>query len=210
MAQMSNEQRRKFYENALEDQRHLLRTAIEAMGKGDLTQALTVATCVRTLVHETGSSTPLLKRLRPGYLGLTIYDTPPPRPDPSGRSRHILRVPMAVNISTEEPRLSLMTSFNIAMHQLVSLGTWWTQPSLALPGLGEMSRREIFLGLANKEGAHVDADMPVKYRLLMESKQIQLKVNDYEIGPANISRLTAGASGVLLLDCLDRHFPHSS
>jgi|KBSMisStandDraft_5_1062788.scaffolds.fasta_scaffold3030872_1 hypothetical protein len=74
MAKMSAMERAKYYREALEEQRHLLRTAIGGMARGDLVQALCVATSIRTLVHETGASKPLLKHLRNNYLDLEIFD----------------------------------------------------------------------------------------------------------------------------------------
>jgi len=59
----------------------------------------------------------------------------------------------------------------------------------------------------NKEGAHVDADMPVKYQALIMSKLVDMVVNGVVIGPLNVSRFIAGTSGVQMLDCLDRNFP---
>ena len=49
MAKMSGTERLKYYREALEEQRRLLRTAIGGMATGDLVQALCVATSIRTL-----------------------------------------------------------------------------------------------------------------------------------------------------------------
>jgi hypothetical protein len=85
MAKMSGAERAKYYREALEEQRLLLRTAITGMAAGDLVQALHVATSIRTLVHETPGRPPLLKRLRNNYLDhLEIFDR---IPDGDPRSR---------------------------------------------------------------------------------------------------------------------------
>jgi hypothetical protein len=68
VGKMSFVERRKFHRGALEDQRHLLKTAIDGMAAGDLTQALHVATSIRVLVHETGRSKPLLKEFYNNFL----------------------------------------------------------------------------------------------------------------------------------------------
>ena len=79
---------------------------------------------------------------------------------------------------------------------------------MLLPGIGPVTRRELVLGLVNKEGgAHVDERMPLKYKLLIESKFIQFKINEINLGPLSIARLVAGKCGVELLDSLDRDFP---
>jgi hypothetical protein len=69
-------------------------------------------------------------------------------------------------------------------------------------------RRELILGLANKEGgAHVDDDISEKYKNMLASRFFNVKVRDTAIEPVNVSRLVAGRAGVELLDCLDRNFP---
>jgi hypothetical protein len=69
------------------------------------------------------------------------------------------------------------------------LGKWWTRSSLILPGLGGFSRKEIVLGLADKEGgAHLDIDLPHRYRQLMESQQLQIGWNKESVSPLNLSR----------------------
>jgi len=64
-ANLSREEKRKLLLSSLEDHRHLLRSAIKAMAEGDLRQALPIAVSIRTLVHETGRTKPLLKSLKP-------------------------------------------------------------------------------------------------------------------------------------------------
>lgn len=79
---------------------------------------------------------------------------------------------------------------------------------MVLPGLGPFFRRELVLGLANKEGgAHVDADIPRRYQMVLESRFVRFKINETDLGPLNISRLVAGKAGVELLDCLGKNFP---
>lgn len=74
MAKMSAEDRKKFIAERLAEQRHPLRAAVNSMGEGDLTQALHVATIIRTLVHEIASTKPLLKYINPNYLETPISD----------------------------------------------------------------------------------------------------------------------------------------
>jgi hypothetical protein len=73
--------------------------------------------------------------------------------------------------------------------------------------LGGFSRKEIVLGLSNKEGgAHVDTDMTKKYRQLLDCKSLQVGWNQEGVSPLNLSRLMAGQAGIELLDCLDTNF----
>jgi hypothetical protein len=198
---MSSDERIHFYLSRLEDQRHLLRTAISGIRAGDLTQALTIATAIRVLVHETRRSEPLLKNLRSDYLTLPIHDW---IRNPANTA---INLPICVKISfsSNEPKISLAADPDKAM-RTTSLGDWWTVPFVRIPAIGEMSRRELILGLANKEGAHVDADLSEKYRLLLQSQFFQIKINNCETSILNLSRLLAGSSGAQLLDCLDMAF----
>lgn len=210
MAKMSAEERGKFYSRALDEQRHLLKTAVDGMAAGDLTQALNVATRIRTLVHETGSSKPLLKYLHKNYLELPILDRKPqaPSPGPPGVQAIIFFCPVSAKMKAPEGTISLITELLPNEHAPSKLGMWWENACMVLPGIGPVYRRELILGLSNKEGgAHVDADITEKYRNLLASKFFNAKINDKDLGAVNISRLVAGKAGVELLDCLDRNFP---
>jgi hypothetical protein len=87
------------------------------------------------------------------------------------------------------------------------LGKWWARPWLILPGLGGFARRELVLGLANKEGgAHVDTDISGRYQKLLQSKSLQIGWGGNTTSPLNLSRYMAGQAAVELLDCLDKNF----
>ena len=210
MAKMSSEEREKFHRKALEEQRHLLKAAITGMAAGDLTQALHVAVQIRVLVHE-GTGKPLLKHLDDNYLELPILDRiPEPQPrGPVGGVRSItFFCPVSAQLKAPEGTISLITELLSERHELSKLGVWWRNACMNLPGIGPVERRELILGLSNKEGgAHVDADISEKYKNLMASRFFNAKINNVDLGPVNISRLVAGKSGVELLDCLDRNFP---
>jgi hypothetical protein len=49
--------------------------------------------------------------------------------------------------------------------------------------------------------------MPRAYRIMLESKSLQIRINDADYEVVNISRYVCGTAGVELLDCLDRIFP---
>lgn len=99
---------------------------------------------------------------------------------------------------------------NIVAYATSIVGKWWTRPSLILPGLGGFSRREIVLGLADKEGgAHVDVNPSPRYRQLLDSKQLQMGWSKEGVSPLNLSRFMAAQAAVHLLDCLNKNFPAS-
>src|SRR5262249_42571464 len=158
--------------------------------KGDLAEAVRIATALRTVVHETGNSKPLLKYLNGNYLELPILDAAPKKQEalpPGVQSTVVMEVPVGFQIRPEGT--FLRPDRPAEAYAPSTLGKWWHRPSLILPGLGGFSRREIVLGLANKEGgAHVDPDISQRYQQLMENKSLQVGYNKEEVSPLNLSR----------------------
>lgn len=206
---MTNADRKQFFLDKLKEQRHLLSKSVKDMTAGDLAEAIRVATVLRTLIHETGSSKPLLKYLSGNYLELPILDRAPPKQEtsPDGvQGTVVLSIPIGFQIKPEGTFLN--RELPADGYAPSSLGKWWQRPSLILPGLGGFSRREIVLGLANKEGGvHVDSDISKRYQQLMENKSLQVGYSQETVSPLNLSRLMAGQAGLELLDCLDKNFP---
>jgi hypothetical protein len=204
-----NKKDRKFFLDKLDEQRHLLRKSVKDMTAGDLAEAIRVATVVRTLIHETGNSKPLLKYLNGNYLELPILDEAPKKKEatPHGvLGTVVLSIPIGFQIKPEGTFLN--ADRPVEGYAPSSLGTWWQRPSLILPGLGGFSRREIVLGLANKEGgAHIDPDVSKRYQSLLDNKSFQVGYSKEQLTPLNLSRLMAGQAGFELLDCLDKNFP---
>lgn len=114
MARLATHERNTFYLKALENHRHLLKGAVDAMAKGDLIQALTIATSIRTLIHETGSSKLLLKHLRPSYLSIPIHSAKEPvdHPAPPGVQKMVvLKIEASLMIS--EGQFSLRPTMDV-------------------------------------------------------------------------------------------------
>jgi hypothetical protein len=209
MAKLSAEEQKKFLRERLEEQRHLLRKSINELASGDLAEGLRIAVVIRVLAHETASSKPLLKQLTPNYLQLKILDHPDAKAEnaPAGtQGIVVLSVPIGITVS--EKGVFLKKELDVKAYIQSIVGKWWVRPSLILPGLGGLSRKEIVLGLANKEGgAHVDTDITKKYQLLLECKSFQVGWSKETVSPLNLSRFMAGQAGIELLDCLDKNFP---
>jgi len=130
---MTNEERRNAYLKGLEEHRHLLRTAVTGMEKGDLTQALPLAVSIRVLVHETPRNKPLLKQLRPGFLDLPIVGMVLATPSMP------LRIPATMTVTTEQPYLRLNTEPGGDRDKRSTLGNWWNGPFVVLPVAGTFS-----------------------------------------------------------------------
>lgn len=207
MARLDASERKIFYLTRLKEHRHLIKSAVDRMAEGDLVHAITIATSIRALIHETGSSKPLLKQLRSDYLSLPIHSTKEAVENP--RFAHLQKktvLKIAANIMITAGKPTLRPTLDIAGCEVRTVGHWWTNLGLIVPGGPALSRKEIILGIANKEGAHVDDDMPPAYRIMLESKSIRIKVNDSDSEAINITRYVCGTAGVELLDCLERNF----
>jgi hypothetical protein len=210
MAKLSAGKKKAFYLTALENHCQLLKAAVEQMAEGNLVHALTIATSIRVLLHETGSSIPLLKRLRTDYLSLPIFTTTAPKPQPTlpnVRSATIMHI--AANLMIAGGKLSLNPTINLECREQKTLGRWWTDLGLVVPGGTPLSRKDIILGIANKEGAHVDDDMPRNYRIMLESKSLRVGINDSEYEVVDVTKYVCGTAGVEMLDCLQRNLPSS-
>jgi len=120
--------------------------------------------------------------------------------------------PVSAKLSAPAGRVGLITDLESPAYGQSILGAWWdANPCMVLPALGPFFRRELVLGLANKEGGtHVDADIPKRYQMVLDSQFVHAKINDMDLGALNISRLVAGKAGVELLDCLNKNFPGST
>jgi hypothetical protein len=209
MAKLTGEDQKKFLREKLEEQRHFLCKSLDALTSGDLAEGVRAAASIRVLVHETASSKPLLKQLTANYLQLNILDSPEARPQsapPGTVGAVVMSVPISIRIVSNEG-VFLNRKLEEQNRVPTILGKWWLRPSLILPGIGGLSRKEIVLGLVNKEGgAHVDADMSRRYQQLLNYKAFQVGWSQ-EVTPLNLSRFMAGQAGIELLDCLDRNFP---
>ena len=207
---MTTSERRAFYLRSLEDQRHLLRNALSAMGNGDLIAALNVAICLRVLVHETTRCIPLLRQLRPNYLDLRIRTMATPRPEAYSRFASpmtLMHLPFGVSFSAVEPRIFLKLDPDMSGYVTCGLGDWWIKPVLKVPGCSALSRREVVLGVADKEGAHADDDMNENYRRVLESEPLKFNGGPVELPTVNVTRFTVGSAGIELLKMLDDTFP---
>ena len=63
------------------------------------------------------------------------------------------------------------------------------------------------MGVANKEGAHVDDKMSENYRRVLESEPIRFTNGLEKLAPVNVTRFTVGQAAIELLGFLDQTFP---
>ena len=193
----------------LKEQYGFLKRSIDSFMEGHISEALRIATTLRVLVHETGSSTPLLKQLNPSYRQLTIVDTPPPGPArPGGVVLFFIGVGVAMSEKGVRPIIDLQNG--LPTQQLVSIDNWWNQIMLIFSDAGQrivFTRRQLLLTLANKEGgAHVDTNLPAPYEKFVLESPLKFAVNGVMTDTVNLARFAAVQSAAQMNDCLERHF----
>jgi hypothetical protein len=125
-------------------------------------QALNIAVTARALVHQTTKQTPLLKSLRPEFFDLPIVGIV------LATRFNPLRLPLMLQVSSQEPHLRLITELGKDRTERLPLRDWWEGPFVALPETGFFSRRDVVVGLADKEAAHVDVNITANFKRLID------------------------------------------
>jgi hypothetical protein len=157
-----------------------LRRSASAYDDGATDEAFRLATTVRVLCHETGSSRSLLHQLGLLPAKLRFVNTALRVPDlPSGAfaitaGLGTIRINFDAVTATPTPVLDDLDSYRVNPPQRFE--QWWGTRFLSneSPLRGERqvftySRRDVVLGMANKDGgAHVDPKMPDEYRGLVD------------------------------------------
>lgn len=188
-------------ESKLREQRQFLKRSLDLLCSGDLSEAVRVALVCRVLVHETGSSKPLLKLLAPNYLDLDILCL---LRDSGARPVYFSTGTYSIENDMVYPAVAL----DLPALRLVPLGRWWEEVCLIVPvGLKPFSfltRKNLLLTLANKEGgAHVDEALPEEYIRATQDRTIDF----FGLSLPDVTRAVTAQCGGELLDYLDRHFP---
>ena len=188
----------------LREQMGFLRTSVRAFYEGDFAESVRIATTIRVLVHETGSSKALLVQAMPSGLELPIFD----RAREKTEHEHILGFAVSVRLgSTLAPAVDLGSSH----YSLSSIGAWWNRTVFTFPShFGTQMvyrRKQVVLILANKEGgAHVDENEDPDYRRLMTDSPLSFAVSGVRLATPDLARFLTAQSGVEMLDCLKRNF----
>jgi hypothetical protein len=187
------------YSQLLRDNYGLLKDSVEGFYAGNYAKALEIAVRIRTLVHQSDASRPLLDFINPGYLKLSIYHKLPESPGV------VLAVNQRIQIGAGSVPKFVRAEFANPPYSLVTLEQWWTKEYLAL-GTVRSSKKQIVLDIANKDGgAHVDANVPVRHAAASEPPVV-FGGTDGQFYRLNFARGIVAEAGSELLDYLERHF----
>ncbi len=172
--------------DSLNEQLYFLKTSLDNFPNSEI-EAKRIATTIRVLVHNTKSSTSLLKSLR---LKKTLSFVNSASPN-DGRL-HSMTGMVGVRGSNSEQYFGLIAKINnngiltsvplfhqhleewYASYQTLDFNDWWEMEIIKIQDLG-LSRKQLVLFAANKDGgAHVDTGLPKQYH---EAKTSKLKLN---------------------------------
>ena len=188
----------------LKEQMEFLRTSLLAFYEGNFAESVRIATIIRVLVHETGSSKPLLKQATPNGLQLPILDHRGERAE----YEEIMAFSVSIRLGFPvAPAVDLGSSH----YSLSTVGAWWYRTVFTFPsrfGTQLVHRRKhVVLVLANKEGgAHLDENEDPDYRRLMTDSSLSFGVSGVQLDTPDLARFLTAQSGVEILDCLKRNF----
>jgi len=193
----------------LREQMGLLHTSVDAFYKGNFAESLRIATILRTLVHETSKSKPLLKQLRPDGLDLQIREI-------AGEEKlgvdEIYRFVVSVRLG---PVVAPAVDLDCTHYTLSSIGAWWDRTVFAFTSsVGTWmtyARKRIILILANREGGvHVDPEVDPDYARLLTDEPLTFDCAGVPVETPDLAKFLAAQSGVEMLECLKRNFFENS
>lgn len=148
------------FRDHLSRQLAFLNRSCDSFDAGFHDEAIRIATVIRVLVHQTKSSTSLLKHLNATTINL-LSTVPPTTPN------------MAMSMGMGAIRMSTDGSFSYfpslgdsPFKELVPVSKWWEQEVMIMNST-RLTRRKIVLAAANQDGgAHVDTKLNKEYEAL--------------------------------------------
>jgi hypothetical protein len=186
------------YPNMLNEQYGHLRAGVEDYYSGHLARANDIAVRIRTLVHSTTGSRPLLGFMDANYGSLDIYHKPT-------SPKVVFTIKQQVQFSGDGTAKFVREDFTNPGYELVPLTRWWMEAYLVF-GTERPSKKDIILWAANKDGgAHVDDKVPEAFAIASEPP-VRFAVNDVLVSQPNLARSTVAQAGCELLNYIERHF----
>jgi hypothetical protein len=144
----------------LKEQIGFLERSAEAYDAGFEGEAKRMAVTLRVLVHDTGVSASLLGQL--GMKSGDFVDTAHGIAPANSLATHSL---IGVRFADNGSKWAPLLDTNQAKH--IPFDAWWSQTVFIDPNGETLSRRELVLTAANKDGGgHVDATLTTKYAVL--------------------------------------------
>jgi hypothetical protein len=148
------------FRESLRDQLGFITNSCESYDRGHRAEGIRIGGALRTLLHDTGRQTSLLTHLAATDVPLLSTCTEI-TPDMLGIEGMATIVITSAGMTFEPP---LDRS---SRKRLLPAPQWWTEPVTIVDAGVRVSRRDIALVAANKDGhAHVDATLTAEYQKL--------------------------------------------
>lgn len=146
------------YKKQLERQLGFIRRSCSLYDQGFEDEAIRISTTIRVLMHDTPKSTSLLKHL--DKKDINIF---------SQSSSIILGGEVFfLNMGLIKSGRFVANLSEGALQRRIPLDEWWNQTAFILDDTLKLSKRDIVLTAANKDGgAHVDSHVPPAYEALI-------------------------------------------
>ena len=158
-------------EELLQDQLEALKASSREYDNGIDWEAKRLSAGLRIILHDTASSISLLKQLQ--RKGILFLNT-----NPKGNFFEGRPITGFVKLGSDGKAYpSLDSAIPGSFHRWSTFDEWWDEIVLPDPKYNH-SRKDIVLGIANKDGgAHIDPELTEKYRLLSREGSLGVKLN---------------------------------
>lgn len=156
------------FKKQLIQQIHFLKNSCDLFDRGQLNEAIRIATSIRVIVHDTKNSTSLLSHLNSKRINIfTTYSEPSSEEGYS--AIHMFNMGIISMGNGKYGYGPNLEEFIEGVSEVLPIDKWWTQIVWRLDTKSFLSRRDIILTAANQDGgAHVDENLNGNYKKLAE------------------------------------------
>lgn len=156
------------FKKQLARQLKFMQNSCHLFDKGDWDEAIRIATSIRVIVHDTSSSTSILKHLE--AKDINLFTVCPETPKGETNYVAITCFNMGVinmGVGGKYGYGPDLQDFSVDSSVVLLVDKWWNQVVWVLDLNTKLTRKDLVLGAANKDGgAHVDSVLEPKYEQL--------------------------------------------
>ncbi len=170
----------------LRQQLDFLERSCKLYDEGHVNEAVRIAVALRVLFHSTKNQASLIRQMGAENIELLStcpkYKRPSPQPRQMGKNEFKQERSIFTGIVVVSTRLEATHSSEWkyaapldtrGIKRWLPFGAWWQELVFALPGeIKDITRAVIVSDVANKEGAHVDLNLPDEYEAMINSPNL--------------------------------------
>lgn len=185
----------------LRDQYDFLSTSSKNYDLGNVNEAKRIAVHIRVMVHDTVKSCSLLKQLKDNF-GTEIKILS--HRNKQSASGCLFYTGLTIQMGPQGIKYVPMMDLKHPRQQEVSVEDWWNTVLVVIDG-EIYTRKDIILGLANKDGgAHVDLDTKNSYHKLTRETTLYEAQGAFDMGKFEL--VVARESSFYLLHAINKYF----